>query len=521
MNVSMLISVIAAAFIVLYALFGLLKALRKHWIMTLVRLGVTLLVAIVCIPLTTFAVRYAASYGYDFLLSNLSGDIADVLLDIPVGGEGLQVLACLLVAPLLYPLLFLILHRLCMIIVWIVEKILTPFLLHKKRRVISLPVGAVTGAISAVIILIPLCGFLTFGSHLIHAAVEPAENGTPLVQNEMLEGAGMTTDDLLAVADGLEQSPAVAIIHGTVGKPVFNALTTARLDAEDTHGEVIIMNLERELCGLVKTAGCAMGVAESFEKETYTAEDKAVLFATADSFFESQWIKMLSTDALVSLADSWLKNEDFAGMARPEMDANMNPMFNSVLKVLASETYDTIEEDIHVILDVMGDIMVHDLLNTDGDYAAMVQKLGASGLLNEMLGKLEANPRLNVLVGELKTLSIRLVSNMLGSELLKNGEYVEMMDNVAGTLTNALELTKEERDAAILDVMKNEFAGEGFDVPDDVVLEMSDQIMTDLGADGEITSDELTDYLANHGDEAFEFLPDDLPEELPDDIPGM
>ena len=132
-----------------------------------------------------------------------------------------------------------------------------------------------------------------------------------------------------------------------------------------------------------------------------------------------------------------------------------------------------------------------------------------------MLGKLEANPRLSVLVDELKTLSLRMVSNMLGAELLQNGEYAEMMDSVADTLTNSLEMTKEERDALILDALKNDFANEGFDVPDDVVLEMADKMIADLGSDGTITSDELTDYLVNHGDEAFEFVPDELPDNLP------
>jgi hypothetical protein len=48
---------------------------------------------------------------------------------------------------------------------------------------------------------------------------------------------------------------------------------------------------------------------------------------------------------------------------------------------------------------------------------------------------------------------------------------------------------------------------------------MSDQIIDDLGADGEITSDELTDYLVNHADEGFEFIPEDIPDNLPDNLP--
>ena len=511
MTISTLLSLIAAVFILLYTGIGILKNLKKHWIMSVIRLGVTLVVAVVCIPLSSLIVRSVATMAYDILITSLDAGLVDTLAQVTVGVEGVKVLASLLVAPFLYILLFLVIHRICMIIIWIVEKFLTPVLLLKKRRVVSISVGAGTGLISAIILLIPLCGMITLTSHLVETAVLPSESGAALVQEEMLADMDLTTQDVVDIMDGMEQSPVVNVVSNTIGKPVFKAMTTAKLDPAYANGMDITINLESELCGLIKTAGCAVAAMDAFDKDIYTAEDKALLFATADTFFESEWVKVMATDVLVEMANSWKNNEDFAGMARPEMDATMNPLFNRVLAVLASETYDTMEEDIHVILDVLGDILVHDLLNTDGDYSALVQKLGTSGLLNEMLGKLEANPRLSVLVDELKTLSLRMVSNMLGTELLKDGRYAEMLDSVAGTLTDALDMTKTERDEAILDALKGDFANEGFDVPDDVVLEMADKMVADLGSDGEITSDELTDYLANHGDEAFEYIPDDLP----------
>ena len=146
---------------------------------------------------------------------------------------------------------------------------------------------------------------------------------------------------------------------------------------------------------------------------------------------------------------------------------------------------------------------------------AMVQSMGQSGLLTEMLGKLEESERLHTLASELKALSIRLVSNMLGVDKLQSGEYAEMMDDVASTLTDALSMSEDERDALILDSIKNSFSGQGFDVPDEVALKMSHQMIDELGADGEITESELTDYLLNHADEGFEILPDQIPEQLP------
>ena len=160
---------------------------------------------------------------------------------------------------------------------------------------------------------------------------------------------------------------------------------------------------------------------------------------------------------------------------------------------------------------------IFDLLNEDADYTDMVQRMGQSGLLSNMLAKLEANERMAPLAAELKSLGVRLVSNMLGIDQLKNGEYAELMGNVAGTLTESLDMSQEERDALVLDSIKNNFGDQGFDVPDDVALQMANKMIDELGADGEITGDELTQYMIQNVDEGFEYIPEDIPE----DIPGL
>ena len=281
------------------------------------------------------------------------------------------------------------------------------------------------------------------------------------------------------------------------------------------------MNLEREMQGLLVTAAYAIDAGEAFGKADYTPADKELLLSVADSLFESEWVRLLAADSLVALSETWLENKPFAGLNRPVLDPTLNPTVNRLLEVLSSENPETLEEDIHVILDVVGDLKIHGLLEKNADYTAMVKKLGESGLLTAMLAKLEESERLNVLASELKALSIRLVSNMLGVDKLMSGEYADMMGDVAGALTDSLSMSEAERDTLILDAVKNSYAEYGFDVPDEVALKMSHEMIDELGADGEITGDELTDYMVKFADEGFEITPDMIPDELPEGIPDM
>jgi hypothetical protein len=463
----------------------------------------------------------AADTVYELILPLLGAELEGFLTEVPVGAEGMRVIAALITSPILYLLVFLLLRWLVSIVVWIIEKCI-PILKRRSLRVVSMPLGALNGILIAAVTIIPLCIYMVFGAHLLNTFVDSGMTDTALVQDNVLEPLGMTEDEVADVADSLENHPVVAAIYNTVGKPIYTALTTAELDASETHGVAVEMNLERELSGLLLTAAHAMEVGEGFGKETYTAEDKAQLLALGDSFFESDWVRLLATDTLVAMSETWLENKAFAGIDRPVLDATLNPTVNRLLEILASETPETLEEDIHVILDVVGDLKVHGLLEKDADYTAMVQSLGASGLLTDMLAKLEESERLHLLADEIKSLSLRLVSNMLGIDKLKDGQYAEMMGSVAGTLTDALSMTEEERDALVLDSIKNNFADQGFEVPDEVALEMSHQMMDELGADGEITQDELTDYLVNHADRGFDIMGDvDLPDTLPDGLPEI
>lgn len=515
MDIAMLLTVAIAAYALVRAVISMLRARKRSWIMAVLRLAITAVSAVAAIPVTQTLADLLAEYGYTLLSVSLEGGVMDALTQVPVGAEGMRVLAALLVSPLLYLLVFMVLRFLLSILAWILEKCL-PFLRRRKGKLLSLPLGALNGALIAVVTLIPLCGYLTLCGHLLHTFVEGGMTDTTLVREKVMKPFGLTEKDLENLADGLEDHPVVKEIYGTVGGPVYSALTTATLDTADTHGIRVEMNLERELTGLLVTAGHAMDAVEAFDKDTYTADDKAALLATGDSFFDSEWVRLLATDTLVALSESWLENKPFAGMERPAADAALNPTLNRLLEILAAENAETLEADIHVILDVFGDLKINGLMEKDADYTAMVQRMGESGLLTDMLATLEANDRLKVLADEIKALSIRLVSNMLGVDKLQSGEYADMMGNVATSLTDALSMSEAEQDALILNAVKNDFAEKGYNVPDEVALKMSHQMIDELGADGEITEEELTNYLVNHADEGFDIAGD---VEIPDSQP--
>lgn len=509
MDISLIATLVVVLYVVATSAIQLLKARRRSWLMAVIRLGITLLCAIVSFPLTRYVMNLLSSEAFNMLRPNLGETLLDFIDRVPVGAEGVRVLVSLLVSPILYLLIFLVLRFILTLIAWIVS-FCVPVLRIRDRGDIAMPVGAANGLIFALITLVPLCGYLAMGSALLDTVVDTGLTQSAVVQESFPD---VTEEDVIALSDALGGHPVVAVIDGTVGGPLFSAMTTAKLDKEITHGVTVKINLERELCGFVTTLSNAMDAVDSFKKENYTEADKQILFDAADSLFASEWISMLATDTLVTMADSWLDNKPFLGMDRPVMDATINPTVNCLLGVLATETPETLAEDIHLILDLVGDLKVYNLMDTDADPVVLAQRMGQSGLLTNMMSKLKASDRLYVLAEELEALSIRLVSSVLGVDELKNGEHAEVMEDIATALTDALEMDEAERDAWVKDALQENFGDLGYDIPEDVVLQVSHQVMDDLGADGEITPDELVDYLVSHADQAFDIVGDvEIPE---------
>ena len=505
MSISLIATLVAVAYILLTIGAQMLRSRKSSWIMAVVRIGITVVSALISIPVTRLVVNKLSTLGLELLTPTFEEGLQDYIARVPVGAEGVRALVSLLVSPILYLLIFLVMRFILTFIAWIV-RFCVPALRQRTRREITLPVAAGNGLLFALITLVPLCGYLMLGSHLLEATVSAGVISSPMMEDVLPED--MTEEDVLALADALGGHPVVVVVHNTVGRPIFSGVTTTTLDPATTHGETVKVNLERELSGFVVTMARVMDAVETLEKDDYTLEDKQKLLDAADSLFESKWISMMASDTVVAMADSWLNNESFLGMERPKMDAAFDPTVNKFLEVLGTETAETLPEDIRIILSVVGDLKVYGLFEDGVDYMTLAQRMGEDGLLNRLLVELRASERLSILADEMEALSIRLVSRMLGIDKLKDGEYAETMDKIADKLTESLEMDETERDALIVDAVKTNLKDAGFDVPEDLALKVAHQAIDDMGADGEITADELTDYLVNHADEAFDIAGD-------------
>lgn len=494
-----MISLTVTLFILLYtAVFAavtLLQARKRSWITTAIRLGTTLVSAFLAIPLAKSVSGSLTDVVRPMLDSALPQIANDWLVAVPAAEAGVLAFCGMLIAVLLYLPCFIIFRVIFGIATMICEREM-PILSREedKKLAISLPIAGAHALLITIVTLIPLCCLLTMGAHIIRTAEQ-----SPSMQSVITTPFEGTDISLDSIATDVEKNPCTAVVHYTLGKPVFYLLTTDTLDKTTTHGESVRLNMERELCGIIATIGDAVDAGKAFSSEEFSQQDKEILFEAADTLFETKWVSLVATDTLAYAAERWQEGDDFLGIARPTMSDVIDPTFSCVLQLLASETPQTLSEDIHVILDVLCDLRLKGFLNAETVfYEDLIRSLGRDGFLTSLLARLDQNERMHLLVDEIRTMSVRLVGSMLGVDQLQSGQYDALMDDVASSLNDVLQKPAEERDEIIKQAINQNFDTHGFNVPEDVALEVSDKVINELGADGEITKAELIDFLSNY-----------------------
>ncbi|MBE6558922.1 MAG: hypothetical protein E7661_07975 [Ruminococcaceae bacterium] len=559
--ISGVITTVILIYVLLSALLTALPTRKRHWMMALVRTGIIILSAVIAVPLSKTVGGVLGATLLDLLESSLPSDIIAFMEEVSLIGDSFELMIALLAAPLIFIVLFLVIRLFFSVVAWIVERVV-PGLRDRSTRntLIAMPIGAVNGILVALITLIPLCGYLTLATDTVEAlnsiaaADEVAEEREEKyeeydkymsapgfeqlafgdIESETKYGndydknddknddkdrdddSDEEMDELIEAFEDIAANPAINTVN-VVGAPLFDWMTTGTLKSGDVK---ITFSFNDELPHIGSAIGEMMDAAERLEDGEVSEKDKKVLTGALEHLLESDWIAMVVADSLGYMSDCWLAGESFLSVNPPRLNDMLQPVMNTALEVLSTESPETLREDVITVTDILTDLMIAGFLEGNVDYEKMLAALGNDGLLNDLLKTLEENEHMAPLADELRTLSVRVVSSVLGDTLKNTDEYDGLIDDMANELNDVLDLSPKKRKEVIAVSVKDAFANYDVDLPEDVAIEMSEKAIEELGKDGVIESDELKDYLVNNIDDGLGYVEDETINEGIDDFFG-
>lgn len=346
-------------------------------------------------------------------LATLFADNPDVLTSV-------SVLAEVLVAPLLFFLCYLVFKLLTFFVYAIICGI---FGIGKKKertfvsRIAGLAVGAVAGVVGVLVLVIPVCGYSDYVNDTLIALRESgiAENAE---LEEYREGY------LAPIAD----TPGCSTLYGTLGKPVFDGLTTGELD-----GEKVV--LKSETLALLHMAGSAKSLAGK-DISTYGEEESAAVREIAAEMGDSVILTHVGSAMLKDLSVRWMAGEPFFGVPRPTINEDADILVNGILAIFSTSNAQNIEGDLTGIADIFSVCIKYDLFacfSTESDGNVMLVRL-SNGFLSEVQTILKSAPRMAPISNAISDIGMRYMIDRLGvpGEYAEN--YPQLMADMASTL---------------------------------------------------------------------------------------
>jgi hypothetical protein len=516
------------------------------------RRGVPEAVAFLGLVLLAGGVSFLLTYGLrngvgDLIcravLAVLGAEADDFLAASPSGEAGVRQLVSFAVAPILFFLLFLLVGLLLRLAVGIPVHCL----LRKQAKAgketaaaeavaVEAKAGAETGkgkqlswpglamgfcggVLIALLTLTPLCGYMMTAAHTVDALLATGAQQTDVGQ-DMLESLHTDGEEVQAAVEAVETNPAVWTVNALLGRTLFTGLTSGSGQA----GEAVVpAGFEAEMCHIFESVGYGMQVyqwsldqdEDSWEMD---AEDRASFQALYDALFASDWLTEVGAETVSQLALAWSEGESCMGLERPTVDSVAEPVLEEALALLSEETPTLLTQDMSTVLDMLEELVNSGLLSSAQSGEARLAQVGRSGLLGQVSATLQQNDHLAPLVQAFHTMSVRLVATVMESELLRDGQYDDTLDQIAGTLTDVLDLSPAEREATIRQAVQESFQTHDIDVPEDVAVILAEQAIQSLGEDGVITGQEMREYLLAHAEETETILENSLTENIIEDL---
>ncbi len=435
------------------------------------------------------------------VLYNLEMATLEYILAIPL---------TLIIAPLVFVVLFIVISAIMLIVHAIVSGVLG---FKKKKnngvtRLCGMALGAVQGLLVSAMVLLPFVGL----SNLAAGAMDTMRDNT---------SASETEQELVATYDEnvkpIAECASMKIMGVCGGKIVYNIVATTSVEGEsfNMRGEVdTVLSVYSEYSSL-----------EGMEWHSLKDSDKATIESMLDKIENSDYFAPL----LASLARGLSKTVT-EGEMLDEMEEPMKTLFCDVFGIFATSTKDNFFTDVDTILDLYylfsDEGILEAIVDTDSGEVPDDSPSGEEEDIMSMLGRkdeegntvisraitlLQDNPRTAPIVTSLMKISLSMMVNTAGDEMagdtgLTTEEIEEVYDNVKQGLNDVVQIKKEdyasdeEYKDAVSASLDETFRANNIELDEDIIDVVADHVIENFGDVEEVTDEHIVEVILEYYD---------------------
>ena len=493
MNLTTMINAGYLIFAFVFVLAGALIALARGLSKSLMRFASIVVSAALALGSCILIVNLAENVISLELLKKI--DLFSQLLEqIPSLSEALKAIVSgaigITAALVLFVPLFFLFRLLGMIPYFIVKKRVPQFK-FKGQRLAAMAVGAVCGAIIAIVITMPLFSTADYASRLVSSAFSPIQN-TKDAPKEIVE----IIDTYNEYIDPIKETVPIKVTVALGGRQIFDTASTVVYKGRTS-------SLSKELLAASETVG--KGAAIVFDQDD---KQKALDFIDSmDSISSLSFIPDVIADGINGICE--YHNE--TGKNPSASKEGINRLADTAANVFASSDRQTLKEDLHTVCDVARILVENDAVTVisgivrEGLEGIDVRSyLAKDGLVNSIIEVLNKNPRFSKLATDVKNIFISTMVEKLDIPDVGDTEYKDMIDDITSFVSDETK-TLEEKEEIVKETINEKLKEENIEISPEITEFLSEAIVREFNGKTEITNDDIQKFIASGAFDSISF----------------
>ncbi|MBR4031408.1 MAG: CvpA family protein [Clostridia bacterium] len=372
----------------------------------------------------------------------------------------------------------------------------------RNDKQIGAVVGGITGFLTVLILFSPVIGTLKSVDAVASMITGNNDNSS---EQQISADQASADEDVNENEDNSESGGVLDVISdyandfaGTVmyycgGKAIYDMNAVAEID-----GHTVV--LSQEIKSISSIAQELFEVVPSIVNlNGFNSDHVEKLGDICETVDDSYFLSLVTSSIVSSASSSWSRGDEFIGFSRPDFNYSISAFTDSIFSVLATTTPDTVGDDLSTIIRVCGIIMDSGILNTDGDYDAIMEILENSDFLNELIRELEKNPRTEPLIDSLHLFAMNSLMSTIKFEGYDIDEYNGLMEDITEQFNRMNGQPHDKKVETLANYTVEYLQDYGVDVPADVAKVIADAMITNIpNSDGYITTEQMQEFFEQY-----------------------
>ncbi len=446
----MFFAIFSGAFLIVAALailFGVLRGKRKIWQVSVSRIIMTVVAALLAVAASLAISWVVLGIVADSLISSgMLGDISSLMSEVPSAQTAVLALVSMLITPILFLVFYAVFRPITSAFVKPLARLIArqksksvdengekhkltkqeknARLTLEKSHWLGALIGGFSGLLTLCVLIVPLVGGIGIVSDIAAAPLEELASENPELEV------------IPEIVDASANNVGPVTVKCLGGGLLYDLMTSYPTD----NGFATL----RHESGLVRSvANAALTVADD---EAPAEKVKADLAEVSRSFDDSVLLPAMVAEVVSAAADDWSRGEDFHGIECPSLGGDdLQPVVNSVIEGLAQSDVQTIKTDIKTVIDIVATLVVNDTLDKlDGDPMAL---LAEEETTSEVIKLLLDNPRLNVAVDGITDFGMKLLMAEVSAPADKSELYTSFLEAFEGVYIENSPAQADESDS--------------------------------------------------------------------------